>query len=179
MNTKFQNALLVIGAIGLFLSASASSPAAPREKIRDSDYSVTFYENGAKELAHGHGGKWIGMNVAPDGRSATPNNEFAKYDLQDKITTVVYKLPVGTAVELFTGRFWTNRSAHFPEPHGPGPIFLVGTGETEVIDLNNVQYSHIVRPNLASEDRTETTHSYNDRIRSAKLVNIPKQSARR
>ena len=66
----------------------------------DPVWKVRFYEspNG--------GGKCVSFDVSSNGRAAIPINVFDKYKLENKISEIQFKLPKGTAVCCFTGRFF-------------------------------------------------------------------------
>lgn len=118
----------------------------------------------------------LDLNVAADGRSGIPADEFKKYHLQDEISEIHYKLPVGAALILFTGRFfkntdgdianWWDEQSAFRDyiknetgkvlgTFGHSPLCLKGTDADEIVQLNVV-----------------ANGQYNDRVRSAKIITI-------
>lgn len=118
----------------------------------------------------------LDLNVAADGRSGIPADQFSTYNLQDEISEIHYKLPIGTALVLYTGRFFKNVDGDIAvwwddQPalrdfirneggpvigtFGHSPLCLKGTNSDEVVRLNEVAGGE-----------------YNDRIRSSKLISI-------
>jgi len=139
-------------------------------------------------------GENVKVNVEADGRGGIAADEFEKNGLQDKITLIDYCLPENGALVLYTGRFfkdtdgdlkvWFNEQTDdvkklvqaavtagvtwlVPDAgpivagllpkgkFGKDPLILRGTGQPTTVNL--------AAPSIAGG-------SYNDKVRSAKIV---------
>jgi hypothetical protein len=121
-------------------------------------------------LTQDNGGKFLDLNVRPDGMAGIPCDEFEKYGLQDEITVIQYCLPKEVRIVGFTQRFFKNRidwfigikysydqstgqsswSPQFKISRGEA-LSLDGTGKPETANL------HISAP------------EFNDKIRSMRI----------